>query len=230
MSDARLRELERLVAQADPGARAALLRERARMGLLDVERLEFAAYCSSVDAMDALGGPSHGAAWRTAGMATWMEGLGRWLATPYFAPLRAAVAIQRMAVHAWQPPRLPGGQIVGLQDAADRHARLPAIEAVECVAEWLAETDAGDSTRAARLLRRAQSMHDGPLPWSALPYWVRHLLSVVHRIQPGYVGGPVSGEGLMGEVMHALERPVALLGVGRARGLAQAALIDWALA
>jgi len=55
--DAHLRQLQRDASSGDLQAQARLLRERARIGDLDLERLEFAAYLKHPAARQALGSP-----------------------------------------------------------------------------------------------------------------------------------------------------------------------------
>ena len=77
MSDARIRELERLAAQGDPGAAASLLAERLRSGDLPLDDLRLAAYLGHPPAVAALGEeapsqPDHVEGW-VQGLAPWGE-------------------------------------------------------------------------------------------------------------------------------------------------------------
>lgn len=61
MSDVRLRQLERDAITGEVGARVRLLRERARAGTLDLERLRLGAWLGDADAREALGAADYDA-------------------------------------------------------------------------------------------------------------------------------------------------------------------------
>ena len=89
MTDLRNRKLERAIAQGDPEARVALLRERMRSGELAHDAVELAAYCEDKVALalfDLIPDEAPiGFRWP---LSAWLSGLTRW---PY-APVRAALA------------------------------------------------------------------------------------------------------------------------------------------
>lgn len=87
MSDERVRELERRAEQGEPGARAALVAERMRIGEISRERVQLAAYVDDPDAREVapprFGPPSD--------LDVWARGFARWGRE---AVLRAGVAAE----------------------------------------------------------------------------------------------------------------------------------------
>lgn len=137
MSDRRLRELERQLAQGDAEAEPALLLERVRQGLLDPARLELAAYLGHPPARQAL---LERAPEASGDLEAWVRGLADWGPGAW---VRAAVAAARLVLPSWEQR--------GLEDTSPQEA-LAAAQA------WLREPTAERAQEAHACAELAQGV------------------------------------------------------------------------
>lgn len=175
MTDSLLRSRRQADRSSDPLDLARVLVERMRSGSIDSERVALAAYCGSEAAREVLG-PS----WRSdladrqevavgiaihrtpdgsAPLSAWLQGLSRWQAHPYSAPVRAALAAAEAVYRAQYDvaPRALAGRGLG-------HA-VPVRRALDAVAAWLADPSEERIRHACRTWFFTRDSDGAPLTW-----------------------------------------------------------------